>query len=299
MILGVQVPAWIPRGLLSLLLFPLACGDGSAAYTARYDVVVESAASRQLSKGLIWLFLPAEGHANVAPVDAPQSRLLVDNLGNRQLSISLDAVPVGFELPLSVQVSWPAETLESDLSSVPRASKFIAAEPLIEIEQPQLRDRAAAMRGGDLSETLVNIRAAVSAIRPRNEAEVATAPPRAAPAESAPEVPSGALNTIESGVGDTVDRVLLAVALLRATGLPARPVAGIVDDGDGVLAVSERQLWAEYFSDGSWHALHLAELSAGERAIAFHIFARAENLTRGSIVNNFYRGAGLRIGAVE
>ena len=297
-----RTPAWIQINILLLVLLGVAaCDDASdgVTYTARYDVVVESAAARQLSKGLIWLFFPAVGDADVAPIDAPGMRLVTDNLGNRQISISLDDVPVGFELPLSFLVTWPAHASEATSPGVPAASQFMGAEPLIEIDQPLLRDRAASMRGSDLSETLANIRVAVSAVQPGPRAVSATGPPIAATEESAPEVPRGALSAIETGVGDSADRVLLAVALLRANGLPARPVVGIVDDGDGILAASERQLWAEYFSDGDWHALHLAKLSDSARAIPFRIYARARDLMPGPVADNFYRGAGLRVRTVE
>jgi hypothetical protein len=276
-------------------LFACGEGKGETSYAARYDVVVESVATRQLSKGMIWLFLPVTGRADVAPVDTLQTHVVGDSLGNRQISISLDDIPVGFELPLSISVTWPMHPLETDLPVNPAESQFLSAEPLVEIDQPPLRDRAASIRSNDLSKTLANIRAEVSAIQPRDYPPTADVLPVAGPAESIAETPHGALSAIETGVGDGADRVLLAVALLRAVGLPARPVAGIVDDGDGVLAASERQLWAEYFSDGAWHAFHLADIDVQSRAVVFRIFARAGDLAHGSVAENFYRGAGLRI----
>jgi len=239
-------------------------GDRAARSSARYEVVVESAARRPLTRGLIWLSLPS---SRIAEVDALEEgiRIVEDGLGNRQAALSFEEVPVAFERSYAFDVQWPlpskAGTGDEGEAAVP--PQFVAPEPGVQSDAPAINDQLEALRGASPMITAANIHGFVS------EAQVDAA-------------------------ATSTDRLLLSLALLRAANIPARAVAGIIDDGDGRLAADEMQLWVECFAEDRWRPL-LAEGIDPLRAVPFRIFAQVDELDGASLLNNFYRGAGLRI----
>jgi transglutaminase-like putative cysteine protease len=63
----------------------------------------------------------------------------------------------------------------------------------------------------------------------------------------------GALYALEHGRGDCTEHMYLFVALARANGIPARPMAGYIMEGNGVLRARDHHNWAEFYADGAWH----------------------------------------------
>ena len=108
-----------------------------------------------------------------------------------------------------------------------------------------------------------------------------------------------ALRALRSGAATRIERVLLGTALLRAADLPARIVAGFIDDGDGVLRGSEMQLWSEYFAGQGWHAVLLDTTGDATRVIPFRVFTNADEIQDEWLPGNFFRGAGLTLWPVE
>jgi hypothetical protein len=288
---------------LWLLLGLGSCGggdSGSAAYETRYEVIIESAAARQLSRGMIWLALPTVSSADVDVRAADDARLIADNLGNRQLAFELDEVPVGYERALSIVVNLPPQTEQLNASSELPGGAFSSAEALIEIDDPKLQEKGQSLRAFNTQQTISAIREFVATLRPSEApaADESAESPALPPGEPDEKLQRGALYAFESGEGDAVDQVLLTVALLRAASVPARVVAGFLDDGDGVLASNEMHVWAEYLEQESWQPLLPFGADEQTHAIVFRVFSRAENLASDSLIQNFFQGVGLRIRGV-
>ena len=283
---------------LWLLLGLGSCGGEdprTGPYETRYDVVVESAAARQLSRGMIWLSLPTVSSASVdvqaADADA---RLIEDNLGNRQLAIEMDEVPVGYRRPVSVTVTVvPGSEQSAAVAELPGGT-FSAAEPRIEADDPKLQEKGQSLRGINVQQTVTAVENFVATLGPRQPASVGDGVP-AAPDASAIVPVRGALAAFESGEADAVDRVLLTVALLRAASIPARLVAGFLDDGDGALTSNELRVWAEYQDRDAWQPALPAGADETTRAIVFRVFSNAEGLSADSLLENLYQGVGLKI----
>ena len=163
---------------------------------------------------------------------------------------------------------------------------------MIEADAPELLDKSAELRGADNAETIANVRSFVASLDPPATAStdaLSTDPAAAA----APATARGALATLRSGSADSLDRILLTVALLRAASIPARVIVGGVDDGDGVIASNEMRLGIEFLHAGRWHALD--DLGTSSRTIVFRVFASAEEIVPGAPINNLYQAAGLKM----
>ncbi|HEX9705021.1 MAG TPA: transglutaminase-like domain-containing protein [Gemmatimonadales bacterium] len=91
---------------------------------------------------------------------------------------------------------------------------WLAAEPLIQSENPRIRSQARLLAGRERDPGRVAER-----ILRWVHTEVRKAPVRAAPS---------AVEVFESRAGDCNEHTVLYVALARAAGLPARPVAGLI-----------------------------------------------------------------------
>lgn len=267
-----------------------------ALYQARYDVVIESAARRELSHGMIRVALPVVGSADVEMPDVTDARVVQDGMGNRQMVLSMDTVPVDYQRLLSVVVTV-ADRLDAKVAPAQSpVNRYLSAESLVETDAPALREKSIALRGHKAADTVASVGTFIATLGPSATA-AATQSLAENPPGSTGETVQGALATLRSGSAGPVDRVLLTLALLRAASIPARAVAGFVDNGDGVLADDEMRVWVEYFSEKGW--LEVDEPGEGLRSIVFRIFSNAEDIAPGKAVDNFYQAAGLRIRSVQ
>jgi hypothetical protein len=270
----------------------------AAPYKARYDLVIESAAQRELSYGLIRIALPPAGTAKVELLNAPDARIVQDGLGNRQLELSMTRVPMRFRRGISLIAVLPEAPLASPTNQAgaepmlasPERERYLSAEPLVESDAPGVIEQSLELQGAEVAATVGNVEGFVASLEPALASEPA---PADGPAGGAGPEPGarGALAALDSGTASATERVLLTLALLRAASIPARAVAGFADDGDGVLSGDEMQLWIEYLKGTRWHAAGGAQHVP--HSIVFRIFQSADEIAPGAVSNNFYQAAGL------
>jgi transglutaminase-like putative cysteine protease len=87
----------------------------------------------------------------------------------------------------------------------------------------------------------------------------------------------GALYALKQGKGDCTEYMYLATALLRASDVPARGVAGFVVKENRVLNATDYHNWAEYNQDNSWHLLDAQKKvldTQYQNYIAFRLFGK-------------------------
>ncbi len=160
-----------------------------------------------------------------------------NNPGNQSLAFQWEIFP-----PLSTKVI----TIQSEIQiwDHPRRDKiytvkdFLQPEPFIESGDSRIRFQAARLKGRTALQTVENIYDWVSthiAYRgyvSRNR---------------------GAAYALKYGQGDCTEYAFLFVALCRANGIPARPLAGFVCPQSMVVDFSDYHNWAEFYLDGRWH----------------------------------------------
>lgn len=87
----------------------------------------------------------------------------------------------------------------------------------------------------------------------------------------------GALYALKQGKGDCTEYMYLATALLRASDVPARGVAGFVVKENSVLNATDYHNWSEYYQDKTWHLLDAQKNVLDthyQNYIAFRIFGK-------------------------
>jgi transglutaminase superfamily protein len=270
----------------------IACGRDAGNARLRYDLTLENAAMRTLSRGFAWVYMPAIGTAEFAVEGAPGARKIVDNLGNQQLAFELDDLAETFQLAFSTSITLdhtkPRAVDSSDLAAV----RLLAPEQLIETGDASIKAKADELRAPDVERSVANVREFVGKVV---RVPPSTEPALSTPASGAPALRHGAAFMLAHGVRDDADRALLGATLLRALGVPARIVGGFLDNGDNALSENEARVWVEYVDGGQWKPLLPADAGARDRAIVFRIFQSAVDLGTGSTVDSLYRSVGLRL----
>ena len=163
-------------------------------------------------------------------------RLHEDALGHRILELSFDSFP-----PLSQKVVTFTAEVELQALAPPQAlpdpAVWLAAERLIESDEPRIRTLANELRR---SRPMDTARAIFEWVQ-RNLSYGGYL---------ADDM--GALQALLQRRGDCTEYADLAVALARASGLPARMLGGYVADRDLAPRPQDYHNWAEVYLDGAW-----------------------------------------------
>lgn len=187
-------------------------------------------------------------HAFAPVVVGPTQRLVVlsvsrdatletDALGNGVVTVALPPLP-----PRGLATVTITATVALDAGGAGPAPtrRDLAAEPLIEVDAPEIAALAAALPPQGPTATA---RAAYDTVR----ALVARA------GYSAADL--GAAHALAAGHGDCTEQAYLLVALARAAGLPARVVGGFVVDRSVALSAERYHNWAEVRIDSGWRVV--------------------------------------------
>jgi hypothetical protein len=106
---------------------------------------------------------------------------------------------------------------------------------------------------------------------------------------------ASALDVWRSQAGDCTEHSLLAVALLRAAGIPARPVVGLA------FGESERafvgHMWVEAYV-GEWRTLDALDLRLDPIRLRVHAPASSESLGERDLMRAYGAVAGVTITAI-
>ena len=225
-----------------------AAGDGVAVpahfvYAARYaysDVVVQSDNLLRLSPAADGGQQPGECTVATAPVG--QQSEYADRLGNRVHRVQimephreLVIAAAGLvHLPTGAP-AWP-DALRSELRYGPAAQEFLAASPLVDPSAPAVR--AAATDAAGNARTLRGMAEGVARwIYEQIRYE-----------RGATSVRTTASDVLAAGGGVCQDQAHLALGMLRALGIPARYVSGLLTRQAG-----ETHAWVEFrHPAGAW-----------------------------------------------
>lgn len=205
----------------------------------RYSFTVRNETNRPIPKGELWAHAPVRQTAAQKCLRVEASHpceLAVDDLGNQVLRFTFEQVP-----PLSAKVvTIRADLALSEAPNRPEPAdpeRFLAPEPLIEADHPEI----------------VRLGRELTADTPRATAErifdwVAGKVRYAGYLKE----DRGALYALRNRKGDCTESMSLFAALCRASGIPARGIAGYVCGENAVLRPGDFHNWAEFWADGRW-----------------------------------------------
>lgn len=206
----------------------------------RYTLSVQNPTKHPIKEAIISAFVPVEqtGTQQCRKISASHAfNLQKDSLGNQSIQLQWPIYPPLSTNLITVQSKieiWNKPRREQFLS----AKDFLRAEQYIESDDSQIRQQAANLKANSPLKTAQNISNWVaghvidSGYISNNR---------------------GAAYALKYGKGDCTEYAFLFVALCRASGIPARPMAGFICSHNMVVDMGDYHNWAEFYLDGRWY----------------------------------------------
>lgn len=245
----------------------------------KYGFTLENPTNKILKDVLVSVRAPLleDGVQNVSSVNATEPyELLVNEDGGQTLDFHF-----GELMPYSVKDVWITSDIELHL---PRAGnllgqlqRYTSDAPYVEVSSPQVKGMIAEF---DANTDHERLRKAYTWINNNIKDEVYI------------KEDLGASVALSAGSGDCTEQMYLFMALSRAMGVPARGVAGFVQEMDGVVHAREYHNWAEVYLEGAWRVVDPQKerfLDHEQDYIAMEYLGLGEQNSEGS--QNFFRAS--------
>jgi hypothetical protein len=165
-----------------------------------------------------------------------ESHLVQDPSGNQRLRLHIGAIPPYGRKEIRVEAQL--KTAWAPVASDAPSGAFLGAERFVEVDHPKIQAIAKTLRDRDPMETAHRTFHWV-ADHLRDSGYLRD--------------DRGALYALEHERGDCTEYMYLFVALAKANGIPARPMAGSVVKGNGVLRARGYHNWAKFYAHRTWH----------------------------------------------
>lgn len=220
----------------------LALGQASSVEptkTLRFSITLSNPSGERIDDAHLKVFgplaAPASNQRVVALASEPY-REEIDVLGNRAILFSgLTLAPYAKRRFI---MTFALDQSPRPYTPLPVSESFLAPEPLIESNAPEIARQAARLLA--LAEKSQFPRRALEWVADHIRYEGFVAADR------------GALFGLREAKGDCTEYASLFVALMRASGVPARVVGGWTLKGSGLARAADYHNWAEYYADGRW-----------------------------------------------
>ena len=243
---------WTFRALVLLLASCPSMTAGAAVFEvaepdARYPIprqirfgfTARNETNHPNEKGELWAYAPVRQNATQKCLRIETSHpceLAVDGLGNQVLHFTFEKLT-----PFSTKlVAIRADLLLSEAPNPPgppNPERFLVPESQVEADHPEILKLATELKAETPGETAKRIFDWVAG-KVRYAGYL--------------REDRGALYALRNRSGDCTEYMSLFVALCRASGIPARGIAGYVSGESAVLKPADFHNWAEFWAAGSW-----------------------------------------------
>lgn len=221
----------------NLDLFPSASSTQIKRISCRF--VIQNTSKHTVNQAELWVTAPVAETSTQRVTKISSSHLYDvegDDIGNRIFHYTFDNLPPYASRVITVR----AELLmrERPLRSVRVNNEiYLAEEPFIEIDDPQIRHLALSMKAGNPLATAEKIFHWIA----DNIHYVGYVKNH-----------RGARQALQAKQGDCTELMYLFVALCRAAGVPARGIAGYHCPESAALDPAQYHNWAEFYAEGRW-----------------------------------------------
>lgn len=216
--------------------------DGSVQKTVRFGFTVRNPLDRTLTGETLLVYAPASTtNQAVLGLEATHSyQLATDAHGNNLMRFDLPDLAPHATLRIAV-------TATLALAAVPRRVPlaedlaFLASEPFIEADHPQIREVGRRLReAGEKGASDAYVDRVYDWVRKRVQYAGFVADDL------------GALSALRYGRGDCSEYAYLVAALNRSGQVPTKVLGGFVVQSNAVLKAADYHNWNEVYVDGRW-----------------------------------------------
>jgi transglutaminase-like putative cysteine protease len=205
----------------------------------RYSYTLRNTTGQLLENAQFWTYapVPQTSHQKVRKIKTNLPyRSVRDDLGNEMLHFELANIPPYGARIVSITVDLLVSGSPVGMSAG-RADRFTRPEPHIESDDTRIVSLARSLSN---TRPEAGARKAYDWVAEHLFTEVYVAEDR------------GALYALQSKTGDCTEFSYLLTALYRAQQIPARPIAGYVFSGNGIVKAVDYHNWTEFYTDGAW-----------------------------------------------
>lgn len=164
-------------------------------------------------------------------------QLAQDLFGNQTLRLRVGSIPPYGRMDIRVEAllrnAWSPNTSDAP------GNAYLEPQRFVEVDHPKIRSVAESLR--ELNGPMATARRVYGWVTDHVQDSGYLRDDR------------GAHYALEHGRGDCTEHMYLFVALARANGIPARPMAGYIVKGNGILRARDYHNWAEFYANGAWH----------------------------------------------
>ncbi|WP_067583436.1 transglutaminase-like domain-containing protein [Endozoicomonas ascidiicola] len=239
--------------------------EGETVYSQpkslRYTFEIRNDSEQPYQGGSVWVYAPAEQTSfqkvKEIRVSGADYQLEKDALGNQTLELKVGPMAPGGRKTVTVSTLLH---MASALQPVELQdyTRYLKAEPFIEIDKPELATFSLTFAGMPLDEKAAAIKTTVG-----NHITYA----------GYVRENLGALYALREKRGDCTEYMSLSVAALRLNDIPARAVAGFVVPGQSaVLSSDDYHNWTEFYNGTGWQVLDAQNQKLAEQQDHYVVF---------------------------
>lgn len=208
----------------------------------KYSFTMQNPTNSLIENASFWVYLPAkqttyQKRTNVSFSHRVENR--VDSNGNEKVVFTAKNLPPFGNEVFSVSAEIDIANSPNRLASVDM-EPYLQPEKHIESEDPRIVAIADSLKADSMTDSAININNWV--IENLSDAGYIRRD-------------HGAIYALENKTGDCTEFMNLFLALARASGIPARGVAGYVNKESTILKSRNYHNWAEIYIDSAWRVV--------------------------------------------
>jgi len=208
----------------------------------KYSFTMQNPTNRLIETASFWVYLPIKQTAFQKRINVSFSRPVenrVDADGNEKIIFTAKNLPPFGSEVFSISTEINIANSGNRLGPV-EMEAFLRPEKYIESEDPKIIAIAETLKADSMTDTAININNWV--IENLTDAGYI-------------KRDHGALYALDKKAGDCTEFMNLYLALARASGIPARGVAGYVNKESAILKSRNYHNWAEVYIDSVWRVV--------------------------------------------